>query len=342
MEQITPLGSAHPSAKAILSYHEKLGTSAKSVGKYPTTADQRKRFIERGWQEVNVQDLWEFWSSKVTEHERASIDGVEPFDEWEEYMLFCRHWFVLYAKAQASVRKAEKSRKLSVQSHARVKMNLTSSSGSKNAAKRFGNLLHSVNSRGVAFAIHMMGLGTTGRSDTYEVFGPEGSNKLPHTPLAGPAARMCATLTDLGDFGWLMVGGRNSPSNAMSDCWILNKAFQSEWKQIQSLPLELYRHAALRLGETGLVLVGGGRVSSTEICDSYFVLDIATGWQTCRIIGSTKPFLFGHNLCYGGNSGVDLYNGRMFGGMGTNRLINSSIFRWELDLSQAQVRFHYI
>ena len=101
MEQILPHGPDHPFAKTMLSHFDKLKTPPKSVGQYPTLESQRHRFQSRGWRHVDIWDLWEAWSSDyfLSSAERVALDQVEPFDEWEEFMLFARHYFIIHAAA---------------------------------------------------------------------------------------------------------------------------------------------------------------------------------------------------------------------------------------------------
>ncbi|KAI6781992.1 uncharacterized protein J7T54_003411 [Emericellopsis cladophorae] len=98
------IGQDHPFAKTMLRHFEKLNTPIKSVQQYPTVDSQRERFKDRGWAQVDIWDLWEAWSSSVfmTSAERMALDQVEPFDEWEELMLFGRHYSVLHAQASST------------------------------------------------------------------------------------------------------------------------------------------------------------------------------------------------------------------------------------------------
>lgn len=97
LEQILPFGKSHPFAQQMLSHFEKLSTPLRSIEVYPTVESQISRFQERGWSFIEIKDLWQTWSSEqfVSDSERIALDDVEPFDEWEEFILFARHYFVL-------------------------------------------------------------------------------------------------------------------------------------------------------------------------------------------------------------------------------------------------------
>ncbi|KAG6012950.1 tRNA methyltransferase ppm2 [Claviceps lovelessii] len=83
----------------MLNHFDKLKTPLKSVAQYPTLSKQIDRFTSRGFHEANIWDLWQAWSSEefVTSAERASLDVIEPFDEWEDFILFGRHYFIIHA-----------------------------------------------------------------------------------------------------------------------------------------------------------------------------------------------------------------------------------------------------
>ncbi|KAM3469214.1 hypothetical protein MY8738_010154 [Beauveria namnaoensis] len=95
LEQIMPYGRGHPFAQTMLLHFDKLKTPPRSVRSYPTINDQSQRFKSRGWPSVRIWDLWDAWSCGefVNVQERVALDDIEPFDEWEEFMLFARHYF---------------------------------------------------------------------------------------------------------------------------------------------------------------------------------------------------------------------------------------------------------
>ncbi|KAK1248091.1 hypothetical protein MKX07_000979 [Trichoderma sp. CBMAI-0711] len=102
LEQIIPYGKGHPFAQQMLSHFVKLNTPLRSIEQYPSIDSQVNRFRERGWHRVDIKDLWQTWSSDqfLSDSERMALDDVEPFDEWEEFILFARHYFILHASTE--------------------------------------------------------------------------------------------------------------------------------------------------------------------------------------------------------------------------------------------------
>ena len=326
----------------MLSHFDKLKTPPKSVGQYPTLESQRDRFQRRGWRCVDIWDLWEAWSSDyfLSSAERSALDQVEPFDEWEEFMLFARHYFIIHASAthvdgeqpsQTTTPKAKPG-------YAGADVEITCHQGNT-PKRRFGDALVMSNSSGSQFALHMMGSGTNGRTDTYDVYSLGRHNDSPKLPLAGPLPRMCSTTTDLGDFGVLLVGGRSSPASALSDCWLFHKGAECRWQSTWRLPVPLFRHSTIRLTGSSLALVMGGKTGPSSISEDFYVFDPERGWIRCQVRGSRPRPAFGAIVCNSTQSikkgGV--FQGLMAGGIGQDGRVLIEKYSWNLDTNEAQV-----
>ena len=83
----------------MVAHFEKLQTPLRSIYKYPSLHDQQCRFMGHGWSSVDVKNLWDVWceASIVSLTQRKALDEIEPFDEWEEFILFASHYFLLVA-----------------------------------------------------------------------------------------------------------------------------------------------------------------------------------------------------------------------------------------------------
>ncbi|KAH7311763.1 S-adenosyl-L-methionine-dependent methyltransferase [Stachybotrys elegans] len=337
LEQILPHGPQHPFAQTMLSHFDKLSTPPKSVGSYPTTQAQKARFQERGWLNVKIWDLWEAWSSGefVTAPERAALDDVEPFDEWEEFMLFARHYFVIHASAlPPSGEKVEVSQE-KPDDYPLVKIESTAYPTTPNLKRRFGSSMVVSNMTGEPFVVHALGLGNTTRADSYDVFAVTPGSQPPKLPTTGPSARMCFTLTDLGQVGLLLTGGRGSPSSSYSDCWLFTKGIAASWQPTWSLPVPLFRHAALRLRQSSCALIAGGKTSASQISRDFFVFHPERGWLRCNVLGDAPEPTFGGALCNAptGNSASGSFKGILSGGIDKTGLVCCHSYLWDLDMT---------
>lgn len=324
----------------MLSHFEKLRTPPRSVGEYPSLRSQKDRFHSRGWAQVDVWDLWAVWGGDrfVSAEERAALDEVEPFDEWEEFMLFARHYFVLHATATGEASPCRQTPDFARVENLEVEVTCYETQAPK---RRFGHALATTNALGQSFAIHMMGMGTNGRSDNYDVHAIfHGSSSLQLPLSESPMARMCHTVTDLGDSGALLVGGRASPANAMSDCWILRKGVASCWERTWRLPTPLYRHAALRLRNSSLALVMGGKTGSVGVSAASFVFHPEKGWLRCVLSGDQPEPTFGAILCNSSDEQPepDVFGGLLAGGLTRDGKINTRRYFWHLDVAVDPVR----
>lgn len=181
--------------------------------------------------------------------------------------------------------------------------------------------------------INILGLGNTTRFPSYDTYMRENvpiELDMPH--LGGPSSRMCFTLTDLGDYGFLLAGGRSSPAKAMNDCWFFSKS-SCHWTRTFDLPVSLYRHSACRLSGSSLALMAGGRTMSTAVSDMFAVFHPAKGWLQCTVVSSFRPqATFGSILiCTRSQAGMrPVYHGLLAGGLYEDGILNQRTFSWEL------------
>ncbi|KAK2612857.1 tRNA methyltransferase ppm2 [Conoideocrella luteorostrata] len=347
LEQLLPCGLDHPFAVTMLKHFDKLNTPPKSVHRYPTLAKQVDRFTSCGFPHVSIWDLWEAWSSEsfLTSSERASLDETEPFDEWEEFVMFCRHYFILHASNSKHIGptplKDADDRGGTTQNN-RIQTSVTKKSvqGSK---RRFGDALTLTDPTGGRFAINLMGLGSNGREESCDIYSLDGQADTPTLPITGPVPRMCHTLTDLGDYGVLLVGGRSSPANVFSDCWIFEKGAQTQWRPTYNLPIPLFRHSAICLNGTSLTLVAGGKTGPSIISEDFYVFHASKGWLKCKVFGDRPSPTFG-GILYNkpiADTNTGVYSGLFTGGIGLDGRISKREYTWQLELKELQpvIRF---
>lgn len=333
----------------MLSHFVKLGTPLRSIEQYPTLESQANRFQDRGWPRVEIKDLWQTWSSEqfVSDSERIALDYVEPFDEWEEFILFARHYFILHASANCNQGSSPQTSALvdngSSKTFAGLRVEMLGRYAKKTTRRRFGNSMILSNALGQRYALNLLGMSFNGREPTYDIFSLDGQHQTPpQLPPSGPPARICFTLTDLGEYGVMLVGGRTSPSCALSDCWLFERGVNQRWRMMPQLPVPLFRHSALRLGNSSLLLILGGKKSSTQLSDEVFLFNPQRAcWQRCQVVGSAPDSCFGSFVC---NSISALtipgaFRGMLAGGITKNGCIATKQYMWQLNAYDTQVCF---
>ncbi|KAG5985120.1 hypothetical protein E4U55_001369 [Claviceps digitariae] len=345
LEQLLPYGPDHPFAATMLSHFDKLKSPLKSVAQYPTLSKQIDRFTSRGFQEANIWDLWQVWSSEefVSSAERASLDDIEPFDEWEDFILFGRHYCIIHASASPGYgNQLLQRREAPVKQLSKAQCSVVTKcvQGSK---RRFGDTFAMSNPTGGRLAVNLFGLVPCGREESCDLYDLDGQSDIPSLPLKGPISRMCHTVTDLGEYGILLVGGRSSPGNALSDCWIFEKGSCPQWKPTHTLPVPLFRHSILRLRGTHLALIAGGKTGQSNISEDFYVFHAHSGWLKCKKAGVIPRPTFGGILCNAPSAVSDdgVHSGLIAGGIDLEGRINQSVYQWHLEFDTAQplIRF---
>lgn len=190
------------------------------------------------------------------------------------------------------------------------------------------------------------GHGLNNRLDSIDVYQKTGDDGLFfQTPITSvPSSRMCHTITDLGDAGSLLVGGRASPDCALADCWLYSK-LSSTWERVDDLPIPMYRHSAVALGG-GHVLVTAGKQDTKTIIAESFIWSLQTGWKVCEsdwnipwgVLGVDYPSVFGalvtiDSLTPTIQPGYEvMFHGSMTGGITEDGRVSRFAWRWALKL----------
>ncbi|KAJ4228247.1 tRNA methyltransferase ppm2 [Fusarium solani] len=344
LEQILPHGPEHPFARTMLSHFNKLNTSLKSVHQYQTLESQRQRFETRGWGHVDIWDLWEAWNSEVflSSAERAALDDIEPFDEWEEFVLFSRHYFVMHATAYPRSDQAagQYSSLPTPERVVKVDMNALGSLGAPK--RRFGAPMMATSAEGGQYLLNTLGMGISARLDSCDVYSVQADSLPFQMAPVGPSARLCHTLTNLGSSGVLLVGGRASPSRAFTDCWLFSQVSNS-WEKTFDLPVSLFRHSTVRLPNSSLALVFGGKTGPSKISPDYFVFHPVKGWLKCTVSGVVPDPVFGSSAI----TSVDVaskpgtFQGLLCGGIKEDGKISNNAYIWTVDVTGTEPSIHF-
>jgi tRNA wybutosine-synthesizing protein 4 len=346
LEQLCPGGPDHPFAKTMLAHFNKLGTPLRPVLAYPTTSAQEQRFRVAGWQSVRARNLWELWGSDwfLSTEDRLKLDVVEPFDEWEEFALFGCHYTLLVAVNRTAPddvlfdqhpTRPSASRRTSVSRPSLTGIQKYSEYPKTGGIRRFAAPL-SVRgqNRQPDLVGNFAGMGVNTREDSCDIFGQIVDNMPYHqqSMKQGPSSRACHTITDLGEIGSLLIGGRTSPDRPLSDCWFYNK-LEGKWEQVDDLPVPRYRHCAVLIGGNS-VLVCGGKQDSKTILEDAFVWNRQTGWLKCDIEykhqkWNNEPLaVFGASMAKVNDPDSAHEGGFIVGGLSREGQVQQDIWTW--------------
>ncbi|KAK4144068.1 S-adenosyl-L-methionine-dependent methyltransferase [Dichotomopilus funicola] len=338
LEQILPDGEHHPFASTMLSHFGKLNTQLKAVGTYPTVAHQHTRFSSSGWDSAKVWTLWQAWADEtfLSPAERLALDDIEPFDEWEEFALFASHYCVVHAKVgsgnDVSAVPAPLIPSGSEFPVEPARLQFDECAGTRGQRRFAAAMQLSHPGAKTPSVLNILGLGTKARLQSYDVFSQdEPGVGIPSMTFAGgaPSTRMCHSLTDLGDNGVLLAGGRGSPTNPLKDCWLFNKTANT-WEPTHDLPTPLHRHAVTALRASGLALLLGGR-GERGAWDGCLVYHADNGWTSCEVLGEGKPAaVYGATLACQSGGDMGHFRGIYLGGL-QDGLISRQALSWEVD-----------
>ena len=345
LEQYLPDGAEHPFAQKMIRHFNNLRTPLRSIHQYPQLSDQAGRFLGAGWSSVSVRSLWDSWSDDnyVSPDRRLALNGVEPFDEWEEFVLFASHYFLLLAANTPSSTGSgpsylghlwdpnhDKLASLSVE----VPLTLHWEASPNSHRRRFGALTPLSESS----AGHHGGLGLQTRLSTTDVYVlPEVSTpdsvevallEKKCKQLDGIEPRMCHTITsDRLDF--LVAGGRASPDHAFQDCWLSGK---DHWQRIEDLPIPLFRHCATVVAlenpsrsTNDALLIYGGKTGAGHVSDQWLLWRKGFGWLTTPVTGHDLKPRFGAVM-----QDTGFRRGILLGGMASDGKILSEAWEWTI------------
>lgn len=312
LEQILPATENHPFARRMLNHFQSYGSPLNSVELYPKLDDQIARFKTRGWRSVRARDLTQFWAKEVTDEQKAFVSSVEDFDEWEEFIIFGQHYFILDAvnERQGSDEPHEDRRVHEDAGRASYVVDQTQLPLEDFNRKFGGGCLY--NEKTVM--LHG-GMGDFRKDSCVLLSAEENSNEIAEKV----PARMCHTTTRLNTGEILLVGGRTGPSKPLADCWVLR---DSTWERVQDMPGARYRHAAVAL-PNGDALIYGGKTSGTS---PWLLWNKEKGWKQigCDDLPCRMSPAFDWNQ--------QKNFGLLVGGMEESGIIMNDAFKVKLDM----------
>ncbi|KAM9891444.1 hypothetical protein OXX79_010716 [Metschnikowia pulcherrima] len=246
LEQIMPSGDSHFFAQKMLYHFSHLRSPLQCVETYSTKEKQQARF-SKYFPRVEIIDLFESWGQLVSSEMKELVASVEDFDEWEEFIVFCQHYVVIHATNSSSNIFTQETappdldivQPFSISPmivDVRLKFPACANTSS-------GTFIHG-------------GMSQT-RSDDLFILGQEKS-LIPSKATKKPSARMCHTLSSLGNGSLLLVGGRARPGVALSDVWVYNEGTDN-WEMIGEVGEGMSRHSAVTVGDGRVLVFGNGK-----------------------------------------------------------------------------------
>lgn len=249
LEQILPAGEDHAFAQKMLYHFSHLRSPLQCVQHYPKREDQIRRF-EQYFPSVDVANLLENWRFLVDDETKKKVQLIEPFDEWEEFIVFCQHYVLVHAT------NTDKHVYRNFPEYGTDQCLGEVATNSDYAAVLGPNIQLQAKFAAAAAAKNAIlvhgGLGQT-RSNATVAFE---NGKIAPLPVSGdlPSARMCHTLTGLDDGKMLLLGGRARPGD---DLAVVFEMAGGLWQLAGRLCGPRSRHGAVRVGPSEVLIFGG-------------------------------------------------------------------------------------
>lgn len=338
----------------MLAHFKKLQASIYAIERYLPLREHCSRFLDRGWSRLEIaRNLWDLWSDDAftPPSVRRKLDTIEPFDEWEEFALYCGHYFLLVA-SNAELEKSTETSGMSV----------TATHSEETTHAETINLLHSDSPADdpltprrftsafkldeVGFAIYG-GQGQQTRLASVDALrrDDQAPKDQPYS-LQGPPARMCHTVTSMSDRLALLVGGRGSPTQAFNDCWLIQDGV---WTKADDLATARYRHSAVAVRYesdaspiTG-VLVFGGKTSDGTTLDDWILWTANNGWHSIPVDGDgPRPSARSSAAMCTIGTGITwglLVGGLLVGGLSESGTVLEDIWEWTISTTPTRLNF---
>jgi tRNA wybutosine-synthesizing protein 4 len=337
----------------MLSHFDKLQTPIQAVKHYPALHQQSSRFTHAGWSTIKlVRNMWDLWSDDAFTPSavRRRLDGIEPFDEWEEFALFAGHYFLLVASNAETnhpsgttiVDRFQEgtSETGTIGTRPVVMTHHAPPAHSSWSPRRFGAAF----ALGRDTVVFHGGQGLQSRLASIDVLGRDVSETQIQPCLAAPPQpRICHTITPIGPHAALLVGGRASPTNALADCWLVKHGV---WQQVHDLSPGRYRHSSVGVknprddAEIEGVMVFGGKTSDGTVLDEWTLWTPSQGWRTIPVDGARPSARFGAALSTMGSAQSW---GLLVGGIGPNCAVLEDVWEWHApDATAAHPQLNFI
>ncbi|AAS51726.1 ADL194Wp [Eremothecium gossypii ATCC 10895] len=322
LEQLLPAGEHSPFSRTMLSHFKSNDSPLQSVSSYPTISEQEVRFKRLGFKNVNAGDMHQLWRS-LDKELVSKVQAVEPFDELEEFYLFCHHYIIAHATNDLSFRFGPKyafpqvPQSPSKSCSSNSPMELVTAVDTDLLQRKFGASVV-VDSDTILFSFGCL----HNKLENILVMGDhDGAFKISKGPA--PPARMCHTFTKLDDRTIFLVGGRQSPTKPLGDAWLL-KLRDGEWHWEMCAPLMYprFRHNCVNVGK-GKALIYGGETDGA----TFLIYDCESNTYYEPVYPRTFPRKVSAAMCYDFQSN----RGYILGGALDNMEVDDTLCTFAFD-----------
>lgn len=285
LEQLIPQGEYEPFSKQMLKHFKKNDSPLQSVKTYNTIESQRERFRNLGFSNINVGDMLQLWNS-VPSMTRRAVEAIQPFDEFEEFSLFCHHYVLCHAINNPEFIFMDQY-KFDTQSEIEIPksdMNVTFTPLDIDLKRSFGAGI--VDSNGNI--IYHGGCNPNRINETLQI----SENFTQCAPFEkttiSPPVRTCHTFTHIPETSQgIVIGGRNAPHKPYCDTWLYNYE-TNEWSSKGAkLPESRFRHCAVPISNNQILIYGG----VTKDTDTFLIYDLTRDtYETVEIVNNITSF----------------------------------------------------
>lgn len=331
LEQIMPDGATNAFATKMLYHFQHLRSPIQCVETYPTEKLQLQRF-KQYYKHAEIKNLYGNWKFLIDYQMQKNISTIEEFDEWEEFIIFCQHYVNVHATNMDQLIYGDESSKEHKNEKAFSEMSLDSSVAISHD-DRFNDEQLQLKFPAIASFKDKIyvngGLKQTRNDENLEIDLQTGViTKLDQTENL-PTARMCHTLTNLGE-NLVLIGGRSRPGIFFKDVYMFDTA--KKWTRLADLPAGRSRHATVKISDHEVLIFGGLDASSSTTGDELFLLcnTNTNSYTPVKPIGDNDNHPI-KNL----QSACMIFDGKqgyIFGGMEDINvpIVNSKLYRFEL------------
>ncbi|CUM67858.1 uncharacterized protein PRCAT00005567001 [Priceomyces carsonii] len=320
LEQILPNGKYDAFAQKMLYHFNHLRSPLQCVETYPLKKDEIRRF-RNFYPFVEAKNLFENWCLLIDDKMKEKVDGVEPFDEWEEFITFCQHYIIVHASnVDQLVYQCDENPLKAKDAESSYTIELEPVHDIRNLEIKFPGIASLQDD----ILIHG-GLRST-RSHSTMILK---NNELREIEQKGeiPAARMSHSLTVVGNQVYL-TGGRSKPHNVFNDVYRFRN---EEWENVGVLPKGRSRHATVALNDHEFLIFGG--LEEDDINDLFLVYNVTkNSYKSLNVVGHIRNFK-SCSMIYNG------YYGLIIGGMFNKYIpkINDTVYRFKINGSDIYI-----